>query len=210
MLRALSVTLGLACALVVARPASAIPVSPVDLNTVALNSQVGGTMIDAFTTLLPPPDDIGDATTRVFFDGVNYIYTQTVFPTGDFNFVYNTEFSVSGFTGTAGWRFSDAAAFGAGGNSSDFHIENVGGNLVWTALFGGAFGEWNSFEPITFFFVSTLPPTIKNYNLFSLMPLEFASAQGLAPVPEPGSIALFGSGVAALYAAYRRRRHLKM
>ena len=47
-----------------------------------------------------------------------YIYTQTVFPNGDFNFVFNTDFNVSGFTGLAGWRFSDASAAGAGGNAS--------------------------------------------------------------------------------------------
>ena len=129
---------------------------------------------------------------------------------GDVNFVYNTEFNVSGFTGTAGWRFADAAAAGAGGGALDFHIERVDGRLMWAAMFGGAFGEWNAFEPITFFFVSTLPPTIKNYSLFSLQPIEFGTGQGLAPVPEPGSIALFGSGLVGLYAAIRRRRQAKL
>jgi hypothetical protein len=167
-------------------------------------------MMDVFDAVTPPPADIGDATTRVFFDGVRYIYTQTVFPNGDFNFVFNTDFNVSGFTGLAGWRYSDAAAAGAGGDGGDFSIQHVGGNLVWMASLGGAFGEWNAFEPITFFFASTAPPTIKNYSLFSLLPVELGTAQGLAPLPEPGSIALFGSGLVALYTAVRRRRSLKM
>ena len=79
------------------------------------------------------------------------------------------------------------------------------------ALPSGALGHWNAFEPITFFFASTMPPTIKSYGLFSLnRGFDFGSAEGLAPVPEPGSIALFGSGLVALYAAVRRRRSLKM
>ena len=211
MVRTLAVTLGLALSLTMAQPARAVSVTPTDLASVGLGAPVGGVMVDDFISMVPPPAAIGDATTRVFYDGIQYVYTQTVFPSADLNFIFNTEFSVSGFTGLAGWRFSDAAATGAGGNALDFHIErNDAGRLIYVAMFGGAFGEWNAFEPITFFFASTMPPTIKSYGLFSLNPMEFGSAQGLAPVPEPGSIALFGSGLVALYAAIRRRRSLKM
>ena len=127
--------------------------------------------------------------------------------------MFNTEFDVTDFTGVAGWSFSEAGAAGGSGTASDFRIEHldVGGQLVWVAALGGPLGsEWNASEPITFFFASTQPPTIKDYNLFSLMPVEVGTAQGLAPVPEPGSIALFGSGLVGLYAAMRRRRSLKM
>ena len=70
-------------------------------------------------------------------------------------------------------------------------------------------------EPIQFFFVSTLPPRLRNYNLLSANvlqpnPLEFGAAEGVAPVPEPGSIALFGSGLVGLIAAMRRRRNSKL
>jgi len=209
MVRPLAAAVTLAAVVALARPASAIPVSPVDLGTVSLGAQVGGDMMDPFTAVVPPPASVGDATTRVFFDGASYLYTQTVTPTGDFNFVFNTEFDPGGFTGLAGWRFSDAAAAGAGGTSSAFQIERTTGGLIWAASFGGAFGQWNAFEPITFFFASTRPPTIKDYSLFSLVPTELGTAQGLAPVPEPGSLALFGSGLVALYTTIRRRRNLK-
>ena len=207
MVRTLTVTLGLALSVTMAQPAWAVPVAPTDLASVELGAQVGSGMMDDFT---PPPSSIGDATTRVFYDGMKYVYTQTVFPTGNFKFIFHTEFCVSGFTGLAGWRYSDAAAAGANGNAADFNLQRVDGRLFFMSTLGGAFGEWNALEPITFFFASTMPPTIKSYNLFSLMPIAFASAEGLAPVPEPGSIALFGSGLVALYAAVRRRRSLKM
>jgi PEP-CTERM motif len=207
MVRTLTVTLGLALSVTMAQPAWAVSVTPTDLASVGLGAPVGA-MMDDFTS---PSSSIGDATTRVFYDGIQYVYQQTVFPTGTQSFVFNTEFSVSGFTGLAGWRFSDALAAGAGGTAADFHIERTAGRLVYIVLPGGALGHWNAFEPITFFFASTMPPTIKSYGLLSLNGgFDFGSAEGLAPVPEPGSIALFGSGLVALYAAIRRRRSLKM
>lgn len=208
MVRTLALTLTLALSMLAARPAFAVPVSPVDLDTLDTSSPVGSPLIDDFAAFIGS-GTVGENATQVFFDGVNYIYTQTVTPENSLNLVYNTEFAVSGFTGTAGWRFADSSAVGAG-TSNAFQLENVDNRLVWISTLGGAFGTWNAFEPITFFFVSTQPPSVKSYSLFSFMPIEMGTAQGLAPVPEPGSIALFGSGLVALYTAVRRRRSLKM
>jgi PEP-CTERM motif len=219
MVRTLTLTLGLALSLLVAQPASADSVTPTDLGTVVTGGQVGGTMTFDFIPLNPPPPTMGDVTTQVFFDGVRYIYTQTVLPNNAINpnarhFIFGTEFQVKGFspeTGMAGWRYSDASAAGGAGNGLDFNIEYSGGELIWGTGFGPApFGGWSNMQPITFFFTSTLRPTLKSYGLVSFNDFELSSAQGLAPVPEPGSIALFGSGVVALYAAIRRRRTLKM
>jgi PEP-CTERM motif len=208
MVRTFALTLTLALSLLAARPAFAVPVSPVDLATLDTSSPVGSPLIDDFTAFIGS-GTVGENATRVFFDGVNYIYTQTVTPENSLNLVYNTEFAVSGFTGVAGWSFADTTSVGAGGAGA-FQLESVDDRLIWIATLGGAFGQWNALEPITFFFVSTQAPSIKNYSLFSLMPVEMGTAQGLAPVPEPGSIALFGSGLVALYTAVRRRRSLKM
>ena len=186
------------------KEASAIPVTLVNLDTFAPGSPLSSNM-DEFN---PPGSSTvtGILDSSVFLDGPTYLYTQTVTSTVNFNLVFNTPFEVTGFTGVAGWSFSDAGAVGATGTASDFGIGAVGGQLIWIATLGGAFGQWDALEPITFFFASTAPPTIKNYDLVSLMPISLGNPQGLAPVPEPGSIALFGSGLVGLYAALRRRR----
>ena len=85
---------------------------------------------------------------------------------------------------------------------TDFAVFELG-QIGWLALFGPL--GWDANEPISFFFVSTRPPTIGDYNVIGL---ESGTASSFAPVPEPGSIALLGSGLVGLYTAMRRRRNL--
>ena len=78
---------------------------------------------------------------------------------------------------------------------------------------GGGAGDGSpgfDLQWIDFFFVSTLPPFAhgdvrfdpkKPYNLSN--DSGFGTAPSLAPVQEPGSIALLGSGLVSLYAATR-------
>ena len=137
--------------------------------------------------------------------GTQYTYTHTVTPSLNNNISFNTAAAIAGFTGTAGWSFSDSGAIGGTGTSVDFVIEEFDGALVWRPQFGPGAG-WDTGESVTFFFVSTLRPGIGDYNLTSS---EVGTAQSYAPVPEPGSIALLGSGLVGLYTAVRRRRQLK-
>jgi len=202
MVRTLTFALGLS--LLLARQASAASVTPTDLDTFPLGASIAGPMTDPFTTAMPPPPTNGSLTSQVYFDGSQYVYTHTVTPSIGNNFVFNTEFQVPGFTGVAGWSYGDALSAGGAGSGIDFQIANLSGQLSWVGTLGGTFGGWDAFEAVTFFFVSTLPPTIRDYNLINL---EAGTSQNLAPVPEPGSIALFGSGLAGLYAAVRRRRN---
>ena len=68
MVRKLTVVIGLAMSLVVARDASAIPITPVDLD-----SWVGGSLVrshtDLFTVHNPPPLTMGEIASDVFFNG---------------------------------------------------------------------------------------------------------------------------------------------
>ena len=76
MVRALTVAIGLAMSLMVAQEASAIPITPVDLD-----SWVGGSIVGSQSDLFRvanPAASIGDISSNVFFDGSQYIYVHTV------------------------------------------------------------------------------------------------------------------------------------
>ena len=136
MVRRITFIIGLGMSLLSAQQASAIPVAPVDLATITLGASVG-TSTDEFDNAFAPPPTTGTLDSEVFFDGTSYVYVQTVTPSVDNNFLYNTEFAVGGFTGVAGWRFADAASAGGFGNGLDFQIEDIGGRLVWITTLGG-------------------------------------------------------------------------
>jgi hypothetical protein len=229
MVRTLTVLIGVAMSLMVARDASATNfgiITPVDLDLWADDIFLVRSHTDVFNVAQPPPLTSGAISTDVFFDGfVEYTYVHTVTPSLDGNILFKTEFNlfdnqtpIRGFNTIAGWSFSDALRAGGTGTDSDFlvsdidGINNITGQLNWLASFSTPEqpnASWGAFDPIRFFFVSDLPPGefTRAYGLFSFS--EHGTAQSLAPIPEPGSIELLGSGLVGLYAAVRRRQNAK-
>ena len=214
MVRTLTVVIGLAMSLMAAREASAIPITPRDLDSWMGGSKVGSQ--SGLFKVANPPVTIGDISSNVFFDGSQYTYVHTVTShvSLESNSYFATAFSVAkGFNGIAGWSFSDASSAGGTGTDTDFSLNEDQGHLTWSLRFtDGPDGpdlrsSWDPFEPIDFFFVSAQPPGARAYFLSpGFGPGE---AQTLGPIPEPGSLVLLGSGLAGLYATLRQRRSPK-
>ena len=169
---------------------------------------------DLFKVHNPSPLTMGEIASDVFFNGqqMKYTYVHTVTPSLDLNSMFRFLFSVPDSRGTlvAGWSFSYCALRAGGtGTDSDAGIDHdiccFGESLNWFVNF-----HWDALEPIAFFFATDLRPggVTKGYTL-GLVTGEGGTASSLAPIPEPGSIALLGSGLVGLYAAVRRRRSPK-
>jgi hypothetical protein len=222
--RKLAVVLALAMLLLGGRPASAAIVYPptdledwLDGTWDLLDGIPQGSATDDEFTGIDLEDDIieiGILRNWVYYNGELYTYVHKVKPFEDNNKFFGTAFPVAGFTGVAGWDFEDSEdAGGCGGpdpappptcpadffNIGDFLITGGPGlPLGWTATF-----DWDDDDKIHFFYVSTNPPRIGNYHLTGGP--GTGTAESYAPTPEPGSLMLLGSGVAALYGAVRRR-----
>ena len=213
MLRKLTVVFSLTMTLLVTRQASAIPVDLDEyLQDAGLTDAdiIAGPLTDPFLVAKPNTDPMGVAVNTVYFDGSLYTYVHEVRPTLNDNFALNTQFDVAGYTGTGGWSFTDAEAAGGTGGLMDFLYFDTA-PISWVSLIGLLDSPpdlgWDAGDPIRFFFVSTRPPTLGFYNLIGK---ESGTAISYAPaaIPEPGSIALLGSGLVGLYTALRRRRRL--
>ncbi len=117
---------------------------------------------------------------------------------------FRLNFPASGFTGVAGYRFSDAVA--VLGASGAFTIERLpDGSLTWTV----ANGDWDTGETVSFFWQTTQPPSGPSgqYALSN----GATTATGNGPLPTPVAVAgpptlalLLGVGGLVGLARYRR------
>jgi hypothetical protein len=208
--------------LIGARAASAAVITPTDLDAWLLSGAglqvLGPTVPDPFDPAPPATTPVGTLSNSVYFNDVTSQYTYVHSVTTNQNNVmfFNTGFPVSGFTGTAGWGFADSIlAGGCGGPEpgpvppfcfGDFIIQGQigGGSQINWMAFGDLFNNFDATETIRFFYVSSQAPREGgNYNLTAG---STGTAQSFAPAPEPGSIALLGTGLVVAYGAARRRR----
>jgi PEP-CTERM motif len=195
-------TILLSAFLCIAMPASAGPIIPTNLDTLSLGSSVAS-QSDAFDVASPPPNTMGALFSDVYFNGEVYTYLSRVVPSVNDVSHLNTAFTVAGFTGEIGWSFSQALSAGGTGTGFDFLTGTFGDRAVWLGLERGIGENWDFGEPLTFFFRSTKPPTIGDYNLLNS---EAGTAEGFAPVPEPGTLALLGTGLVGLWRARARKK----
>ena len=87
---------------------------------------------------------MGDLVSSVYYDGSRSTYVHTVTPSINNNFVLDTAFTVAGYTGVAGWSFSDADAAGGDGDDGDF-FQVEGTQLGWVSTIGLPFTfGWNA------------------------------------------------------------------
>ena len=190
--------------LTLAVPATAGPIVPTNLDAIQFGlGTLVATHSDAFDVASPPPNTMGALFSSVFFDGDTYTYLSRVVPSVNDVSHLNTAFTIAGFTGQIGWSFGQAALAGGDGNALDFLTGTFNDRGHWLALNRGLGENWDFGEPITFFFRSTKPPTLGDYNLLNG---EAGTAEGFAPVPEPGTMMLTASGLYVLYRRAKKRR----
>ncbi len=189
-----------------ASPAAATSITPTDLSTLGLTGgdSTGSTSSDDVM-------ELGILDVEVFLKGGLYTYVLGLTANQDLVSEFNTGFDPAGFNGVAGWDYGDAMTAGlgvVGTGAGAFTIElDPDGTIDWELVtpISGADKFFDDTEVVRFFYQSTFGPGAEqNYNVINGLS---GPVTGLAPVPEPGAVTLFGIGLLVTGLALRRARH---
>jgi len=191
-----------------AAPSLAVPITPTNLDTLALGVLVAGPSFDDFIS--PKGEDIGDLENTVYFNSSTglYTYVHKVTPAVNNISEFNTGYYVRGFVAAgsvAGYSFSDAKAAGDPTPANAFEIERESdGTIDWsTNFFQSGSRGWDSGEPIRHFFQSLFAPNAEgDYNIIDS---KVGTATSYAPAPEPSALLLMGTGLLGLRLLRRRK-----
>jgi len=191
-----------------ANTASAATLTSTDFDTLDIGNLYAAEVTSSWTDVGSGADN-GNLTAAVYLKDGIFTYALNLDPEfGSRISEFNTGFEVAGFTGTAGFSFSDVTAAGAPAASDAFSIDYEDDTtLDWNTnldyLYGNNF--WRNGESITFFFQSSLAPDSEGtYNFLS--PVSQTSNYAPTAVPVPGAIYLLGYGMMGIGALQRKRR----
>ncbi len=199
--------------------ANAATVTPTNLNGITLGGSVAGPLTSVFKGYDASTATVvtfADMTGQVFDNSGIYTYRFTVTPAdgtgGTFQEEhvkkFNTNFSVEGFTGVAGWDYTQPPSYGGPSGSGGFAVTQLSnGTRYWIAAPTGTNAQaewWNAADPVTFFFQSTKAPA--GPGSYGLADNINGSALNYSVVPTPASALLAVPALALLGLGYMIRR----
>jgi hypothetical protein len=188
-----------------ATPVRAVPVTPTNFDTLG---SLGAIVWGPETTSIFNGAFDGTLQGWVYDNAGTYTYKLVFEPAITDVLQFGAGFIAEGFTGVAGYSFSQATAAGfapSPGVPYGFYIEDHGGALAWAPpSFVAAAGFWDNYEPMTFFMQTTVAPAT---GPFYAVLGDYHTGQGtFAPAPEPITLLLLAGGAAGIGVWERRRR----